>query len=159
MALGKRYCPSWVYDCVVAQSVIDFISYKVDLIQPCKKYSEGLSELYEEVSLEEMVRASELVVSFLAENQVNEDSVDLLSSFGFYRFYYVSKDKKRKFGGLFGSSNKDDSRNYSGNLTLKSLHAYYFERRSSVHILGSPGWTLATQTEIPEFKKIATQSL
>ena len=31
MALGKRYCPSWVYDCVVAQSVIDFISYKVDL--------------------------------------------------------------------------------------------------------------------------------
>ena len=86
MALGKRYCPSWVYDCVVAQSVIDFISYKVDLIQPCKKYSEGLSELYEEVSLEEMVRASELVVSFLAENQVNEDSVDLLSSFGFYRF-------------------------------------------------------------------------
>ena len=159
MALGKRYCPTWVYDCVVAQSVIDFISYKVDLIQPCKKYSDGLSKLYEEVSLEEMVRASELVVSFLTENQVGEDSVDLLSSFGFFRFYYVSRDKKRKFGGLFGSSNKDDSRNYSGNLTLKSLHAYYFERRSSVHILGSPGWTLATQTEIPEFKKIATQSL
>ena len=159
MALGKRYCPSWVYDCVVAQSVIDFISYNVDLIQPCKKYSDGLSKLYEEVSLEEMARASELVVSFLTENQVGEDSVDLLSSFGFFRFYYVSKDKKRKFGGLFGSSNKDDSRNYSGNLTLKALHPYYFERRSSIHILGSPGWTLATQTEIPEFKKIATQRL
>ena len=159
MALGTRYCPTWVYDCVVAQSVIDFISYNVDLIQPCKKYSDGLSKLYEEVSLEEMARASELVVSFLTENQVGEDSVDLLSSFGFFRFYYVSKDKKRKFGGLFGSSNKDDSRNYSGNLTLKALHPYYFERRSSIHILGSPGWTLATQTEIPEFKKIATQRL
>ena len=67
MALGKRYCPTWVYDCVVAQSVIDFISYKVDLIQPCKKYSDGLSKLYEEVSLEEMVRASELVVSFFSQ--------------------------------------------------------------------------------------------
>ena len=102
MALGKRYCPTWVYDCVVAQSVIDFISYKVDLIQPCKKYSDGLSKLYEEVSLEEMVRASELVVSFLKENQVGEDSVDLLSSFRFFRFYCVSKDKKRSFAGCLG---------------------------------------------------------
>ena len=82
MALGKRYCPSWVYDCVVAQSVIDFISYKVDLIQPCKKYSEGLSVLYEEVSLEEMVRASELVVSFLAENQVNETQLTFYQVLG-----------------------------------------------------------------------------
>ena len=64
MALGKRYCPSWVYDCVVAQSVIDFISYKVDLLQPSKKCSDDLSKPYEEVSLEEMVRASELFVSF-----------------------------------------------------------------------------------------------
>ena len=64
MALGKRYCPAWVYDCVVAQSVIDFISYNVDLIQPCKKYSDGLSKLYEEVSLEEMARASEFCLLY-----------------------------------------------------------------------------------------------
>ena len=82
------------------------------MIQPCKKYSDGLSKLCEKVSLEAMVRAFKLVVSFLTENQVGEDSVDLLSSFGFFRLYYVSKDKKLKFGGLFGSSNKDNSRNY-----------------------------------------------
>jgi hypothetical protein len=63
----KKYCPIWVYDCVVAQSVSDFILYGVDLAQPCRKFAGGLSELFEEVSIEELVRASELVVQFLVE--------------------------------------------------------------------------------------------
>ena len=36
MIFRKKYCPSWVYDCVVAQIVNDYILYGVDLMQPCK---------------------------------------------------------------------------------------------------------------------------
>ena len=43
MVSSKKYCPSWVYDCVVAQAVTEFILYGVDLIQPCRKFSLGLS--------------------------------------------------------------------------------------------------------------------
>ena len=65
MVFSKKYCPVWVYDCVVAQSVTDFILYGVDMSQPCRKFAGGLTEIFEEVSLEELVRASELVVHFL----------------------------------------------------------------------------------------------
>ena len=50
----KKYCPIWVYDCVVSQSVSDFILNGIDLTQPCKKFYSGLIDTFEEVSLEEL---------------------------------------------------------------------------------------------------------
>ena len=158
MMFSKKYCPMWVYDCVVAQSVNDFILYGVDLPQPCKKFAGGLSELFEEISLEELVRASELIVQFLVEEKINENSTDLLSNFSYYRFHFVSKKTRRKFGGIMGTKLSDGVREYSGNETLKNLKAYYYETRSEVAIAGSPGWSLATQTEIPDLQKIAKNS-
>ena len=158
MIFRKKYCPSWVYDCVVAQVVNDYILYGVDLMQPCKKFSFGLSKIYEDVSLEELVRAAEMVVKFLHEHKINDESVDLLCSFAFFRFHYSSKNRRRKFGGFIKSDISDHLREYTGNETLKSLKAYFFEKRSEVHIAGSPGWSLATQTEVPELGEIAKDS-
>ena len=158
MVFSKKYCPIWVFDCVVAQSVSDFILYGVDLPQPCRKFAGGLSGLFEEVSLEELVRASELVVQFLVEEKVNENSTDLLSNFSYYRFHFASKKTRRKFGGIFGTRLSESVREYSGNETLKNLKAYYYETRSAVAIAGSPGWSLATQTEIPDLQEIAKNS-
>ena len=158
MVFSKKYCPIWVYDCVVSQSVSDFILYGVDLPQPCRKFAGGLSELFEEVSLEELVRASELVVQFLVQEKVNENSTDLLSNFSYYRFHYTSTKTRRKYGGIFGTRLSDGVREYSGNETLKNLKAYYYETRSEVAIAGSPGWSLATQTEIPDLQDIAKNS-
>ena len=158
MVFSKKYCPIWVYDCVVSQSVSDFILYGVDLTQPCRKFAGGLSELFEEVSLEELVRASELVVQLLVEEKINENSTDLLSNFSYYRFHFVSKQTRRKFGGIFGTKLSDGVREYSGNETLKNLKAYYYESRSEVAIVGSPGWSLATQTESPDLQAIARDS-
>ena len=158
MVFAKKYCPSWVYDCVIAQSVNDFILYGVDLTQPCKKFASGLSELFEEVSLEELVRASELVVQFLVQEKINENSTDLLSGFSYFRFHYVSRATRRKFGGIFGSKLSDGIREYNGIGTLKNLKAYYYETRSEVAIAGSPGWSLATQTEIVDLQEIARNS-
>ena len=158
MVFSKKYCPIWVYDCVVSQSVSDFILYGVDLAQPCRKFAGGLSQLFEEVSLEELVRASESVVQFLVAEKINENSTDLLSNFSYFRFHYVSKKTRRKFGGIFSAKLFDDVREYSGNQTLKNLKAYYYETRSEVAIAGSPGWSLATQTEIPDLQEIAKKS-
>ena len=158
MVFSKKYCPIWIYDCVVSQSVSDFILYGVDLAQPCRKFAGGLSELFEEVSVEELVRASELVVQFLVEEKVNEDSTDLLSNFSYYRFHFVSKKARRKFGGVFGTKLSDGVREYSGNETLKNLKAYYYETRSEVAIVGSRGWSLATQTELPDLQNVAKNS-
>ena len=158
MVFSKKYCPIWVYDCVVSQSVSDFILYGVDLAQPCRKFAGGLSELFEEVSLEELVRASELIVQFLVEEKVNENSTDLLSNFSYYRFHFASKKTRRKFGGIFGTKLSDGVREYSGNETLKNLKAYCYETMSEVAIVGSPGWSLATQTELPDLQNVTKNS-
>ena len=101
------------------------------------------------------MRGSELVVQFLVEEKVNEDSTDLLSNFSYYRFHFATKQTRRKFGGVFGTKLSDGVREYSGNETLKNLKAYYYETRSEVAISGSPGWSLATQTEMPDLQDIA----
>ena len=49
----------------------------------------------------------------------------------------------------------DGVREYSGNETLKNLKAYQYETRSEVAVVGSPEWSLATQTEIPDLQDIA----
>ena len=72
MVFLKKYCPIWVYDCVVAQSVSDFILYGVDLAQPCRKFAGSFIELFEEVSIEELVIASELVVQSLVEKKITK---------------------------------------------------------------------------------------
>ena len=95
---------------------------------------------------------------FLHQANLNKHSTDLLSNFAYFRFHYTSKTNRRKFGGIFKSSLYDDLRNYSGTETLKSIKAYYFETRSEVAISGSPGWSLATQTEMQELQEIAKNS-
>ena len=88
----------------------------------------------------------------------NKNSTDLLSNFSYFRFHFASKKTRRKFGGIFGTRLSDGVREYSGNETLKNLKAYYYETRSEVAIVGSPGWSLATQTEIPDLQEIAKNS-
>lgn len=139
------------------QSAI-FILYDVDMTQPCKKFASGLSDMFEEVSLEELVRAAEVIVQFLVEEKINENSIDLLSNFSYYRFYYVNKNTRRKFGGILGSKLSNNVREYCGNQTLKSFKAYYYESRSEVAIAVSPGWSLATQTELTDLQEIARNS-
>lgn len=155
---SKKYWLISVYDCVVSQSVNDFILYGVDLTQPCKKFARGLSAMLEEVSLEELVRASEVIVQFLVEEKIIENSIDILSNFSYHRFYFVNKNTRRKFGGILGSKLSDSVREYSGNETLKSLKAYHYEARSEVAIARSPGWSLAKQTELSDLQEIARNS-
>ena len=75
-----------------------------------------------------------------------------------FDFITLAKKTRRKFGGIFGSKLSDGIREYSGNETLKSLRAYYYETRSEVAVVGSPGWSLATQTELPDLQDIAKNS-
>ena len=65
---------------------------------------------------------------------------------------------RRKFSGMLGSKISDSVREYSGNETLESLKAYYYEARSEVAIAASLGWTLAIQTELCDLQEIARNS-
>ena len=50
----SKYCPDWVFDCIVAQCSIDVIKlgHGLDLI--CKKYATGLKDIYNDLSSNEI---------------------------------------------------------------------------------------------------------
>ena len=88
----------------------------------------------------------------------NKNSTDLLSNFSYFRFHFASKKTRRKFGGIFGTRLSDGVVNIVAMKPSKNLKAYYYENRSEVAIAGSPGWSLATQTETPDLQEIAKNS-
>ena len=136
MVFSKKYCPVWVYDCVVSQSVSDFILYGVDLPQPCKKFAGGLSELFEGSLLKSWLERLNQLFSFWLMKKLTK--IQLIYSLIFHTIVSICQQKtRRKFGGIFGTKLSDDVREYSGNETLKNLKAYYYETRSDVAIFGS----------------------
>ena len=94
MASKHRYCPSWLYDCVVADVCSQFIKDRRDLGALANNYAVNLSQHYMEMSREELARSSEEVMQFLI-HIGGSNGEDLLSSFSFFRFYFVTKTQKR----------------------------------------------------------------
>ena len=99
MSSKQRYCPSWMYDCVIADVCSQFINSPHQMTTIANNYTSGLSNHYLEISYEELVRSSEEVVQFLGIIG-GSDGADLLSNFSYFRFYYVTKTKKRRFKGI-----------------------------------------------------------
>ena len=62
--MGK-YCPPWVFDCIVAQCSIDAIKlgHGLDLI--CKKYADGLKQEYDDLSAKEIKASTNIFLKLI----------------------------------------------------------------------------------------------
>ena len=155
MSSKQRYCPSWMYDCVIADVSSQFINSPYQMSAIATKYTLGLSDHYLEISSEELVRSSEEVIQFLT-TIGGSDGADLLSNFSFFRFYYITKTKKRNFKGIRSwGVLSDTTRSYTGVSTLKLLRAYYYEQRSGTNQIGCLGWRLENQPEVEFLRAMA----
>ena len=153
MSSKKRYCPAWIYDCVVADVCSQFLMERHSIESVSTSFSTGLTKQYMEISVDELIRATEDVVQFLVKIGENQ-AIDLLSSFSFFRFYYISKAQKRSFTGMLSWRVLSDSkRSYNNVSTLRLLKAYYYEQRSGANKIGCLNWKLENQPEV-EFLRI-----
>ena len=158
MAKNKKYCPAWIYDCVVADVCSQFLMNRRQIESVSATFAEGLSRKYMEVSVEEMFRASDETLQFLVKVGVN-NSIDLLSNFSFFRFYHVSKTQKRSFRGMMSWNVLSDSRRSYNNLsTLRVLRAYYYEQRSGANKIGCLNWRLENQPEVEFLRVLASRA-
>ena len=148
MSTKQKYCPSWVYDCVVADVCSQFLLSRRPIEDAANNFTTGLSSRYQDLSADELHRAADEVVQFLV--KVRETAaIDLLSNFSFFRFYYVSKNQKRSFTGMRSwGILADGRREYSNASTLRSVKAYYYERRSGANDIGCLDWKLENQPEV-----------
>ena len=155
MSSKQRYCPSWMYDCVIADVSSQFINSPYQMSAIATKYTSGLSDHYLEISYEELARSSEEVIQFLM-SIGGSDGADLLSNFSFFRFYYITKTKKRNFTGIRSwRMLSDTTRTYTGVSTLKLLRAYYYEQRSGINQIGCLSWKLENQPEVKFLRAMA----
>jgi hypothetical protein len=121
-------------------------------------FAAGLSKEYIEVAAEELVRAADETIQFLVKVGEN-NAIDLLSNFSFFRFYYVAKTQKRSFNGMMSwGALTDTKRTYSNVSTLRLLRAYYYEKRSGANTIGCLSWKLENQPEVEFLRILASRA-
>ena len=157
MPAKQKYCPAWIYDCVVADVCSQFLMNRRQIENVATSFAGGLSKQYTELSVDELSRAADEIIQFLV--RVGEtDAIDLLSNFSFYRFYYISKNKKRSFNGMMSwGVLSDTKRSYSNASTLRSIKAYYYEQRSGSNKIGCLDWKLESQPEVTFLRDLAVR--
>lgn len=156
--MTEKYCPGWIFDAVVAEIAAKFLADNHTLSALSQKYSRGLSNIYFPIEAVELASVAEEMLMFLAEVGANELSFEYLSGFAYFRTNYASSKTKRNLQPTFGSPEDGDSkRDYSGGDTLSGFRAYVFARRSDVGVAYSPGWSLASQHELPSISKISKE--
>ena len=153
MSSKQKYCPSWIYDCVVADVCSQFLSDRRPIETTASNFATGLSNHYRELSADELERAADEIIQFLIKAR-EAAAIDLLSNFSFFKFYYLSKTQKRSFTGMRAwGILADGKREYSNTSTLRSVKAYYYERRSGHNEIGCLDWKLENQPEV-EFLRV-----
>ena len=81
----------------------EFLGAEMALEAYAKKYAEGLSEHYSEITRETVNEAAENMLQFLAEIEAGELAVELLTDFIHFRLMYEGVGKPRKLKPMFGS--------------------------------------------------------
>ena len=147
-----------MYDCVVADVCSQFLMERRQIDAVSMTFASGLTNEYVEVSSDELHRAADETIQFLVKVGEN-NAIDLLSNFSFFRFYYVSKTQKRSFRGMMSWKVMSDSkRSYNNISTLRLLRAYYYEQRSGANKIGCLDWRLENQPEVEFLRALATRS-
>lgn len=150
------YCPEWIFDAAASQVANEYLTQEMPMRNFAKKYSEGLSEKYSQVAAEEIEMVSEEMIRALDEVNADDEAVNLLNSYTFFRLVYEGNSIKRKMKPLFGTVDAPTStKNYDIDTSMKRFRAYLFSVRSSVAVLAPPGWRLSIFEDLPFLKKIA----
>lgn len=151
-----KYCPEWVFDATAAEVAMQFLLRDFPLSQIASKHAQGLSKLYLPIEIVEVQSTAEMLLSFLAEIEANEDAVTYLSGFGFFRVNYKSNKMRRNLNSAFFKADAGTSyRDYDGSKTLKGFRAYVHSLRADVDMPTSAGWSMSLLHELPGLASIS----
>jgi hypothetical protein len=154
------FCPNWIFDVAAGKSSQEFLATDNPLSLFAKKYAEGLSEKYTEITPQEISDTSELLLLFLNEVNAGENAAEMLNGFQYFRYNFESFNKPRKLTPLFGEADEPVKLlNYSGEDTLKRFKAYVFGLRSESAPEAPAGWNLGAETNVLHIADIARREV
>ena len=154
------YSPDFIYDISVARCAREFLSGELSLETFAGKYTQGLTELYSEVELQEIQEPAERLLQFLSEIEAGEGAVDLLDAFIHFRLFFEGIGRPRKMKPLFGVL--DDAvkvKVWSPDGVVKAFRAYTFGLRSNTAPKMPAGWELEYTEYTPKFMTLVEKKM
>ena len=80
----SKYCPEWIFGVFAAQTSKEFLSSNSSIASVARKYSNAISEKYNEVKFEEIMDVAEKILQFLSEINAGEEAVTYINDYIHY---------------------------------------------------------------------------
>ena len=145
----SKFCPEWIFAIFSAQTSKEFLSTNNSIAAVSRKYSNAISERYNEVKFEEVMDLAEKILQFLSEINAGEEAVTYLDNYIHYRVKFEANGSDRKLSGMFSSAfDPQKIRDYSSDKCFKIFKATVFSIRNDALPKATPGWSITDVDDI-----------
>ena len=150
-----QFCPEWIFGVCSASTAKEFLSSENSLNSISRKFSNVLSEKFNEIKYEEITACAEEILQFLSDLEANEEAVNYIDSYIYRRMCFKSSGAERKISGMFSSELDPVKTNeYSGKNVAKIFRATIFAIRNHTLEDMPPGWTYEDVEGLDWFKDL-----
>lgn len=154
------HAPDFIFDISVARCAGEYLSSELTLDIFAEKYSQGLSELFEDVDKVSIQEPAEQILLFMSEIDAGDEAVNLINDFVHFRLFYEGVGRPRKMRPLFGAL--DDgvkARTWSAEAAVKSFRAFSFGLRAKTAPAAPAGWRLEDDGHLPRFNQLVLKQM
>ena len=145
----SKFCPEWIFGIFGAQTSKDFLSTNNSIAAVSRKYSNAISERYNEVKFEEVMDLAEKILQFLSDINAGEEAVTYIDDYIHYRVNFEASGSERKLSGMFSSAfNPEKIKDYSSDKSFKIFKATVFSIRNEALPKATPGWLITDVEDI-----------
>ena len=145
----SKFCPEWIFGLLSAQTSKEFLSTNNSIAAISRKYSNAISERYNEVKFEEVVDLAEKILQFLSEINAGEEAVTYLNDYIHYRVNFEASGSERKLSGMFSSAfDPQKLKDYNSDKCFKIFKATVFSIRNDALPKSTPGWSIIDVEDI-----------
>ena len=145
----SKFCPEWIFGIFAAQTSKEFLSTNNSIAAVSRKYSNAISERYNEVKFEEVMDLAEKVLQFLSDINAGEEAVTYIDDYIHYRVNFEASGSERKLSGMFSSAfDPEKIKDYNSNKSFKIFKATVFSIRNEALPKATPGWLITDVEDI-----------
>ena len=145
----SKFCPEWIFGIFAAQTSKEFLSTNNSIAAVSRKYSNAISERYNEVKFEEVMDLAEKILQFLSDINAGEEAVTYIDDYIHYRVNFEASGSERKLSGMFSSAfDADKIKDYNSDKSFKIFKATVFSIRNEALPKATPGWLITDVEDI-----------
>ena len=145
----SKFCPEWIFSIFAAQTSKEFLSTNNSIAAVSRKYSNAISERYNEVKFEEVMDLAEKILQFLSDINAGEEAVTYIDDYIHYRVNFEASGSERKLSGMFSSAfDPEKIKDYNSDKSFKIFKATVFSIRNEALPKATPGWLITDVEDI-----------